>query len=74
MFTMAVILFFAVFARYIYFVWNSDLDSVQSIVCLMILPVAILLLLSEGPVLPAMLLIVLAGILSFSKSALGRRV
>ncbi|MCR4808099.1 MAG: hypothetical protein K5857_10565 [Lachnospiraceae bacterium] len=74
MFTMAVILFFAVFARYIYFVWNSDLDSVQSIVCLMILPVAILLLLSEGPVLPAMFLIVLAGILSFSKSALGRRV
>ena len=72
MFTITAILFFTVFARYIYCVWNANLDSIEAIICLMIFPITILLLLSEGPTIPVLLLLGFAGMFSFSRKAIKR--
>ena len=71
MFTITAILFFAVFVRYIFCVWNANLDSIEAIACLMIFPITILLLLSEGPTVPVLILLGIAGALSFNRKVMG---
>ena len=60
------ILFFAVLGRYILYSWLAGVSPVEAVICLLYAPVLILLLMSVGLYFVAFLLLVIAGLMSFS--------
>ena len=65
-------LFFLIYARYLYLAWQAGFNSLEAVIYLLLIPVVLLLMISEMVLIPSLIILVTAGILSFSEIAVKR--
>ena len=72
MITITNILFTLIYARYLYFSWKAGFSPLEAIIFLLLIPVVILVMMSELFLVPSIAVLVIAGLFSFSRTAMRR--
>jgi hypothetical protein len=70
--TISYTLFFLIYGRYLYFAWRAGFNSLEAVIYLLLIPVILLLMISEMMLVPSLIILATAGALSFSKIAIKR--
>ena len=72
MVTITNILFTLIYARYLYFLWKAGFSPLEAVIFLLLIPVVVLIMISELFLVPSIAVLVIAGLFSFSRTAMRR--